>query len=186
MKKNILIILVFLFQTAIAQEKKKTNYRFHAMGSIGVLAGQSMPKPFAQFSSGMVFKKYYAGIGFGYDAYRFISYPVFVEGRMQIGNKQQGFIFSGLGYNFPGKNEKNDEDPWANSSTYTGGAYLDLGLGFKPWRHISFSAGFSYKEMRNTSTYVYPCLVAPCPEDKSKTFYGLGRILAKMSVELGH
>ncbi|HSU29263.1 MAG TPA: hypothetical protein VLJ68_12840 [Chitinophagaceae bacterium] len=185
MKKIALFILMLAGTSVYAQEKTRTVKKFHAMGSIGMLAGQSPVKPVIQFSSGMLFNKYYTGIGLSFDAYRFISFPLFVEGRMQFGSKREGFIYSGLGYNIPYNGKQSEEDPFATKSKYIGGAYFDVGLGWKPRGHISFSAGFSYKELTNNSTYVYECLIAPCPEEQSHVLYGLGRILAKMSIEIG-
>jgi hypothetical protein len=180
------LIIVILFPAMVfAQDKMK----FHAITSIGVVAGESTAKPTFQFTPGIASKKYFAGIGVGYDAYRFYSYPLFVDGRYHFGNEGSGFVYAQGGYNFSGKNH-NYYDDWSKTSdSFQGGLYFDAGLGYRikigGSNRILFSAGYSQKNLVNKVGYTFPCFNPPCVEEVYRYHYILGRISTRLSWEIG-
>ncbi len=188
MKKTTLVLL-FLPLGLFAQNKKVSKPGWRMITSTGIVAGESDTKPVFQLSGGIVYDRHFAGIGIGYDTYQFNSIPLFADWRMSFGKKQIGFIYANGGYNFPGKYKDENEFDKA-SDLLKGGFYMDAGMGYRiplgNFNRLSFSAGYSRKNIRQLKTFVYPCLTGDCPENIHEYKYGFGRIIAKMSWELGY
>lgn len=186
--KRVGIILLFLPISLLAQDKKTSKPGWRTITSIGLVSGESNNKAVFQLSGGAVYGCYFTGIGVGYDTYQFNSIPVVVDWRMAFGKKRIGFFYANGGYNFPGKyKEANEFDK--TSDILKGGFYMDAGMGYRipigGLNRLSFSAGYSKKNMSTKKVFFPPCLVAPCPEDIHDYKYSFGRIIAKMSWELG-
>lgn len=189
MKRIGIALLFFLPSLLFAQNKKASKPGWRMITSTGLIAGESDTKPLFLWSGGIVYHHHFAGIGFGYDMYRFSSFPVFADWRMSFGKKKIGFIYANGGYNFPGKYKEEDEFS-KTKDRLRGGYYMDAGIGYRiPLGHfnrLSFSAGYSRKNISQLKTFVYPCLTGDCPEDIHEYKYSFGRIIAKMSWELGY
>lgn len=185
----IIALLLLLPLIAITQNNaQKHDVVFITTGSVGIIGGESDVKPLLQLVSGIKYKKYSAGAGFGLDEYRFRSLPLFAHLRMHFGRKQAVFIYTDGGYNFP-SNVKSENEGFKTTDKYKGGLFIDLGLGFRiidfaKWHSLLFSAGYTYKQIRNITGYTYPCFAPPCSEEIYRYNYGLGRITAKLSWNL--
>jgi len=186
--KRIGIILLFLPLGLIAQIKKSANTGWRTITSIGLVAGESNNKPIFQLSGGSVYGRYFTGIGVGYDMYHFNSIPLFADWRMSFGKRRIGFLYANGGYNFPGSYRGENEFS-KTKDRLKGGFYMDAGMGYRiplgGLHRLSFSAGYSRKNMSQLKSFVYPCLTGDCPEDIHDYKYSFGRIIAKMSWELG-
>jgi hypothetical protein len=189
MKNKWLLIVVF-FPALCFSQKNTAKARLTSIAAVGFAAGESTAKPLFQLSGGFSYGRSFMGIGAGLDQYKFNSIPLFADWRYNFGKARVGFLYANGGYNFPGKN-KNRENNWFDSGdNYSGGFYIDAGLGYRirlsnPSHRLLFSAGYSRKTLTNKVTYTYECLVPPCPEHVSTYKYELGRILAKFSWEFG-
>src|SRR5687768_7760535 len=187
--KRIILVLLFLPLGLLAQNKKDLKTGWRTVTTTGIVAGESDTRPMFQFSGGIVYKHQFAGIGIGYDMYQFNSFPVFADWRMSFGKRQIAFLYANSGYNFPGK-YKEENEGFKTSDRLKGGFYMDAGIGYRlrlgNFNRLSFSAGYSRKHISRPKTFVYPCLTGDCPENIHEYKYGFGRIIAKMSWELGN
>jgi hypothetical protein len=189
MRATWLILLLIPF--SVYSQQPACSCRFQSILSAGLAAGESPVKPIFQWSGGINLNdRFFAGVGGGIDPYRFKSVPVFADLRMSFGKSQAGFLYSNIGYSFPYDNTSIEswDDPFRTTEKFTGGFYLDVGIGYrlklKSWNRLLFSSGFSHKRVSNIIGYTYPCFMPPCTEDISKYQYDLGRIVMKVSWEL--
>ncbi len=184
-----IIALFFLPIGLFAQNKKAAKPGWRMITSAGLIAGESDTRPVFQLSGGIVRNRYFAGIGIGYETYRFNSFPVFANGQMDFGKKRVGFLYASGGYNFTGHN-KEDNEFYKTTDRVKGGFYMDAGIGYRirlgALNRLSFSAGYTRKDMRHIKTFVYPCFTGDCPENINEFKYSFGRMVAKMSWELGY
>jgi hypothetical protein len=189
--KQIIFAVLFLPLGLFAQNKKTTVSGWRMITSTGLVAGESTTKPLFQLSGGIVIDRHFAGIGFGYETYRFNSIPVFANWQMDFGKKRTGFLYANGGYNFPGHNKEEAEFS-KKSDRLKGGFYMDAGLGYRirlgMFNRLLFSAGYSRKDVRNIKIYSFPCYTANCSDNINinEFKYSLGRMVAKMSWELGY
>lgn len=188
MKKLILLLLV-LPVLSFGQEKNTAFKKWSAIGSAGLVVGQSGNRPVFQLSSGINYQQFFTGMGLGYDSYEFNSIPVFADWRFKFGKRQIGFIYGLAGYNFPVKNKEVFESS-KTSESVRGGVYFDAGLGCRipvgKVNRLLLSTGFSQKDIRQRKTFVYPCFTGDCPENIYNRNYSFGRLTAKLSWELGY
>lgn len=187
MMKVILLAILFYPLTIFSQE----NFcpcNFRMITSAGMVAGESSAKPLFQLSSGITYHRFYTGIGAGIDPYRFHSIPLFADWRMDLGKKRSVFVYGNAGYNFPYDNKEAVTDPSKISDRFTGGFYMDAGLGYRlplnKMNRMLLSAGYSHKRINNVIGYRYFWCRA-CEEEIYTYQYDLGRIVAKLSWEFG-
>jgi hypothetical protein len=187
-----LIIIIFLVipMVSVCQQNKKTveKMSFQMISSIGIIGGESGVKPGFQLIGGISRSGYFAGIGLGYENYRYKSLPLFADLRINFTKKQFGFAYGDLGYTIPvGKNP--DGDFFKTTNLYYGGIYFDVGLGyrhrFNNKNSFLFSLGYTRKDINNKAGYTYPCFNPPCPESISYYKYSMERVVTKLSWEFG-
>ncbi len=186
--KRAALILLFFPLSLLAQNKKQSKSGWNTISSVGLVTGESNNKPVFQFSGGLVFGRYYSGIGIGYDMYQFNSFPLFADLHMGFGKKNATFLYASGGYNFPGKNE--DEFEFSKTrDKLKGGFFMDAGMGYRipvaGLHRLSLSAGYSRKNIMRQKVFNYPCFTGNCSENIHDYKYSLGRIVAKLSWELG-
>lgn len=146
-----ILLLLFLAPIALMAQKKEKGLGWKLISSVGVTAGESASTPAFQLSGGATFDQYFAGVGIGYDKYANSSLPVFADGRISFTKKQLVFAYLQLGYNF--RVGKYDEDTlMSKQDRLVGGFYGETGLGYRiplgGFHFLSFSAGYSHKEMK--------------------------------------
>jgi hypothetical protein len=158
------------------------------MASVGMIGGESSVKPLFQLNGGITYGRYYSGIGIGFDPYRFNSVPVFADWRVNFGKSRMIFVYGNGGYNFPAGDPVNENEFFKTSDKMKGGLYIDAGMGYSValggWHKISFSAGYSQKNISRVKGYLYPCGPSPCNEEVVRYSYSLGRIVTKLSWEM--
>src|SRR5690242_2089719 len=123
-------LLAMLFPIVSFTQQNPSVYRFQTTVSGGVLAGESIAKPFIQASAGFSRQHWVVGAGTGLDLYSFKSIPVFADCRFGIGKKNRAFVYLQPGYNFPFKNKTVPE--YARlKDRFTGGTWVEGGLGYR-------------------------------------------------------
>jgi hypothetical protein len=187
--KLLLVILLLLPVTSFSQKEKTKGINLYTITSAGASGGESGIKPIFQLSSGVKFNRYVAGAGVAYDLYGFNSVPVFADWRMNFGNRKTLFLYANGGYNIPDDRKQEDNDLFKTGDKWKGGLYMDAGIGYRirigGLHHISFSAGYSQKNMIWQKTYAYPCFFPPCNEEINNYHYNLNRLVTRLSWELG-
>jgi len=182
-------IIAVLFPAVIFSQESSSKSRLNIIATVGMAAGESTAKPLFQLESGFTFDRWFMGIGIGIDQYNLKSIPLFADWRMNFGKARSGFLYANGGYNFPYGNKSNFNYFYESTDRFTGGFYMDAGVGYRirlgSLHRLLFSAGYSQKNIVNKVGYTYPCLVAPCPEEIHNYHYNFGRVITKLSWEMG-
>lgn len=188
---QVLVLIMVIPFVACTQEKEnsKSNH-FYSLASAGYLFGESGVFPVAQISSGISFKNFKLGIGGGYDGYRYNSFPVFADLRVDFGKRKKFFGYLNSGYHFPKGEETFDIWSYPGTEKWEGGLYADAGLGFRfklgEKHNLLLSSSYNYKKVRHIKTYIFPCLVPPCPGDVYTYDYGLNYISTRLTWEINY
>lgn len=189
------IVVLFLVMSipfiSFTQEKESSKAtKFYSIASVGYVFGESGVFPVAQASTGIVFKDFKLGIGGGYDSYRFKSFPIYVDIRKDIGERKKFFGYINGGYHFPKGEETFDIWSYPGTERWEGGLYTDAGLGIRfklgKKNNLLISSSYNYKKIRHIKTYVYPCLVPPCPGTTYTYDYGLNYLSTRLSWEINY
>lgn len=188
--KNKWLLIAVLFPALCFAQGKNSKGKITAITSAGFAAGEGTAKPLLQVTGGFTFDNWFTGVGVGIDNYRYNTIPLFADWRMNFGKTKLAFFYANGGYNFPGKYRGESDDIFLKSSDKLfGGFYMDAGVGYKvrlsPLHRILFSTGYSQKNTRTRVGQPTYCLVPPCPEQIYNYNYQLGRIVAKISWEIG-
>jgi hypothetical protein len=162
--------------------------KFHSINSIGLAVGEHGSAMILQSVNGVVYKRFYSGIGFGLDYYNYNSYPLFFDQRVFLGKSGDVFFYGDIGYNLSTSNNKPGNEVYYNKYHFSGGVYTDIGIGYrvklKRGSFMTFSSGFSYKEINNKVAVIYPCFSSEaCPVDYSNYRYGNGRVVLKAGID---
>lgn len=182
MKKFLLIIIMFLFCTCVFSQEKP---RFKSMNSAGVAVGESHPQLLVQSVNGVKYNDWFAGLGVGLDEYEIKSLPLFLDIRMDFGDEKKGFIYGDFGYNF--FLEDKQEKFTGRNTSWKGGVYSDVGVGFRTIFikkvNMIFSLGHSYKNIKKTEVSKICGFIPQCYEDISREKYHFGRLNLKVGWE---
>ena len=162
--------------------------KFHSINSIGLIVGEHGSAMMLQSVNGVAYKMFYSGIGFGVDYYKYNSYPLFFDQRVFLDKSRDVFFYGDIGYNFNCRNNKPGNEVYYSKYHFTGGVYTDIGIGcrikLKNKSFITFSSGFSYKEMNGKVSDVSPCSsMGACSVDYSNYKYGNGRVVLKAGID---
>ncbi len=152
----------------------------------GITIGQIGMYGVAQTVNGVQYKKWVAGIGFGYDTYYYKTIPVFIDIRRYLDERNKLLIYGDGGYNFSGKNMPGKEIGFYDRYNFKGGLYTDFGIGYKikfiKASSFLFSLGHSYKHVQ-TKIGIMPACVG-CQSYFYDYNYDLGRITIKAALML--
>ena len=189
--KNKWFIIAVLFPAVIFSQESSSKSHLNIIATVGMAAGESTAKPLFQLTTGFTWQHYFTGIGMGYDQNGFNSFPLFADWRMNFGKKQRAFVYADGGYNFPGSYKK-EEQIFKTSDKLIGGFYMDAGIGYRirlgQSQHLSFSAGYSRKNIAEKKVFNYPCGINPCDETTDDIYiyhYHFNRFNTKLSWEFG-
>lgn len=187
MMKYILLVLSLAYTMAVfSQEKKIVNNKcscaFQSINQAGLLEGEKGSAFQLQTINGVEYNSWYAGIGAGIDYYRFRSVPLFLDIRKYLLKKSLSpFLYSDIGVHFPWK--RDGESLYVNGEL-SSGWYYDVGLGLKiasgNKQGFNLSAGYSYKNIRETSSSSVVCIRFPCEQFRQTRNYGLNRLTLKL------
>ena len=193
MKIKLLFLVVFLgcvFITS-AQEanqeqpaKKGCSCSFSSINQIGTLHGSKGAYFQVQTINGIRYKTWFAGVGAGIDFYTRGGYPVFLDVRKDIFEKQSTpFLYADAGIHLV-RDRKEEESQWYQN-TYSNGFYGDAGVGYKLGLggagRLLVSAGYSYKNINRRYEYVFACPTSRCYE----SYYTYKNYLHRLSLKLG-
>ena len=187
---KICVLFLFLLIASVSFSQKNNSFKpsFRLITSGGMAIGQKKISPLFQVILGFYYHRFSAGIGAGYDDYRFHSIPLFADMRFNFGRNDVSFIYADLGYNFPFKISR-QTDAFKTSDIYKGGFYGDFGMGFKMFTHrrhaLLFSAGYSIKDIRNIQGYTNNWREPGTEDTFYKYYYSMGRIVSKLSWQFG-
>jgi hypothetical protein len=170
-----LVMLSGCFLIANAQAKTKTSgpNKFTSILQLGILEGQA-DKTYGQLQlvNGIQRNAWFYGLGLGIDYYGpKRSIPLFVDVKRDFKNgKRTPFLYADGGYNFSWLRENDKVNFWGGNANYkqSGGMYYELGIGYKfPLKNkaaLGFSAGYSFKEQKETYTnnlFIEPIIPRP-------------------------
>ena len=176
------LITISISVTSRAQEEKR---KFNSIISGGIASGEIGTFPVLQTVNGVQYKKWFAGIGVGYDSYYYKTIPLFLHATRVINKQNNAFIYGDAGYNFSGKNKPKEISSYS-SYNFSGGFYGDIGIGYKgkisKKTFLLISTGYSYKTLYNTVKVISPCLVGPCPENIYDYTYNFRRLIFKTGI----
>ena len=186
-----MLLCLPVLASAQSSSGKKIGWRSYAAGGIAV--GDKNNASVFQLGTGMKYKWLYAGLGVGYDNYRYSSVPVYAEFRADDPESNRLFGYGQVGYSIDCSD--GEFDFWAaEKARTTGGLYLDLGIGYrvlliKP-HAVSISLGYGLKKMKESSSTYAPCGgPGPCTvsgnNGVSTNYHKFGRLIAKVAFELG-
>lgn len=152
MNRLLLIILGIAFsaEKLEAQESNKSvnsrTYRFHSFNTIQILNGSSTISVAINTVNGLKYKKFFCGIGTGFDYYHHTTVPLYLEARLDLfkrKGKLQLFGNGGLSIPFSSQNESKS-GPYKTGSLY--GAGLDYLVPIKK-EAIIVGVAFSNKQV---------------------------------------
>jgi hypothetical protein len=176
-----LIIIQMLFLPALYSQ-----VRFQSVSNVGLLNCGAGTSVLLETIAGLSHKNSFAGIGVGLDHYRFRTVPLFISLRQAFGKGRRSlFVYGNAGYHFDWLTEENKKkyNTFFINNNYSGSIYYDAGVGysfgFKKADAFLLSAGFSYKEVKNTSENSFCPIVAPCNNDVQIYKYQMPRLVLK-------
>jgi hypothetical protein len=131
-------MLLFLFMLLYGFGFAQDHWKFRSMNYLGLLVGATEPALEVHSINGFSRKNWFAGIGLGFDSYRFESYPVYVSVGKEFRKNRLSLVLSA--------------DAGGNFSEYSPGFYGRTGLGLKVYLPSGKSAflvdlGYSYKQV---------------------------------------
>lgn len=187
-----LLLFFCLAPLSLFSQKRKAGIKPGFIVSSGIIAGEAEIKPLYQITGGIVFGRWFTGIGAGYDAYRFNTIPVFADCRVNMGNRKVVFGYAQTGYNFPAGNHHPEVEYAKVRDRLKGGFYADAGIGYRlrlgAGNHLLFSAGYSRLYILQEKAYSYPCGIVPCSNSQFTVYtyrYNFNRVLVKAGWEWG-
>ena len=175
-KRNYLTLigLLFLLSAKSQQQltKTATPIKFQSNLQSGILIGQKGSKPALVINSvnGIQAATWFAGIGVGIDYYQKRTIPLFINAEKNLSVKANTFFLYGTaGYNFPWLK---DDEKILYMGNASGGLFYEAGAGYKftifNKTHIGFSAGYSYKQLKEKYNLLYDF---PTPEQTNNYEY---------------
>lgn len=184
----IFIMLSPLLLQAQQADMKSVKLRFQSMAAVSLLAGESNPSYQWQIVNGVSIKNWFTGIGAGLDHYRFRSVPVFVSvQRHRIFNSPL-FTYADGGAAIPFVPGKDDNLFWADVK-YSTGFYSEAGIGYrlslKRKLGLQFSAGYSFRTMKEKVTHFSPWSSAwPQPRTESTNYHRFHLLTLRAAVNI--
>jgi hypothetical protein len=174
--------MVLISFYAIAQKEKP---KFNSINTIGIVKGEIGSYTIFQTVNGLQYKKWYAGIGAGYDNYYYKSIPLFFDIRRFFGKQNNFLIYGDAGYNFPYKSIPKESSSYSLFH-FSGNFYSDVGFGYKIKliKKTSFiiTTGYSYKKLSDKVEVITPYLVGPSSENIYNYNYTFRRIIIKAGI----
>lgn len=178
------LFMAIISSNAFAQKKLK----FNSINMGGIAIGQRETKGVVETINGVNYKKWFAGIGIGYDACHYKTIPLFLDIRRYVDNQNKLFIYADAGYNFPDKNTPGSEVYYYNSFHFTGGIFTDAGIGYKikfsKNKYFILTAGYSNKKLDNKVVIITCPFIPPCFENIYHYDYSFDRIVLKAGISL--
>jgi hypothetical protein len=163
---------------------KKTGY--YNMSTVGLLFGEGSngisPIPSFTMVNGMHFnRKFYAGLGFGFEHFDWSVLPVFASAHYIFYPDRFGpYAAFKIGYTFP--LEKYDSGDWGdNNLKYHGGVMLspEVGINIPMGQHSSFVIGFGY-HFQELSEDCYQWWSSFSPVPINRVYTNFNRISVRM------
>jgi hypothetical protein len=175
-------------QTAKKEKKRHCSCAFSAINQVGFTEGSKNSAFLFQSINGIRYKRWFAGIGAGLDYYHVRGIPLFLDIRRDIlARANSPFIYVDGGMQFTWERSVN-KYAYGGKTEFDNGWYYDLGVGYKLQgkdnNALLLSAGFSFKQLKETRTNIGYCQIPPCPVYTDIYDYKLNRLSVKLGWQL--
>jgi hypothetical protein len=162
-----MVIMLFISSESRAQQNKWKGW---GAAELGYISGSYEVTGDLRVQGGLQKKGWNIGLGAAADYYRFTSFPIYVQGRKFIGNKNwKPFILTSMGINFPSSTKKEANQmiamwssfraPENSTLYYDMGIYAEAGAGYaflnKKGRGLLLSLSYTQKRIKETGTNYY-------------------------------
>ncbi len=189
-----IVIVLLAFPVIVFSQQKRNDAKPYFQTSAGAafLAGQAEPSWQGQVSSGLSINKWFAGIGTGFDEYRFSTVPVFATARRNNLFKTSLFAYADAGIALPWKrNEPIGERFFNERHKLFTGFYSETGIGyqFPSQNRFAFrlSAGYSFRTMKQHITRTMWWSSAwPTPDDIINRHHRFHLLTLRTAVSFNH
>jgi hypothetical protein len=170
MRHYLLAGLLFLFQTAVAQQKNK--FQWTSTVKAGVMFGASTDNFHMQAMTGLKYTTWQLTAGGGVDCYYWRTVPIFISLSKDLLKKRNTpFVSSQFGINFPWIKNL-EEDDWSDYR-YHKGFYGNLDAGYRIAinSNASMTLSIGYSQKKLSAEKIYYSLLEPRPPfNKVETF----------------
>lgn len=184
--RNILLFILFNLSFIQSTKAQKPGLRFSSTTSVGIVTGESESALIIETINGIKFSKWFAGVGAGLDYYQYNSLPIFVNGRRYFDKSNRAFVYGNAGFSIPLKNVPKPELGFFTDYYFSGGIYAGGGVAYslplKNRTSMTFSIGYSYKELEMHSNVKICGIIPPCREEQSRYDLNYGMIVIKMGI----
>ena len=157
--KKIFFVFSILFYCNICKAQLFKRIAFNSYNAVGLIIGQSKNSMSLETVNGFTLRKWFAGAGIAYDAYRYKTVPVFIDIKYLFVNKKNWFVQTDAGYNIPAT-AKSAEDKLLYSVQYNGGIFLQSGVGYLFLQKKNYNAYCSItaglKKLSRKTGYLVP------------------------------
>ena len=160
MNRIIIIIILLSFQLSSTAQKKVSVKDIAVSSELGLLNGKSQVNVQMLATAGIQKKKYYVGLGSGFDYYGYRTIPVFIEGKKFFGEgSRRPFLYARSGMNVPWvltNQQRMTYTPTGREySTFTNGIYVDAGIGYTLYnsKGRGMFAGFGFCKKTLSESY---------------------------------
>jgi hypothetical protein len=184
-----LAVSLLIASTVWSQNKpQEKKLQFTSINQLGAIVGSNRESVLIQTINGIRKDKWSAGIGVGVDFYVERGVPLFLDIRRDLFDKDNTpFVYADAGKYYPWLNFIQREQK-LNSEIHSG-AYYDVGAGWKLHvknsRAIILSAGYSFKQVKETTTQQVRIAIFPnTPPSPEYYNYKYRRLVVKLGFQL--
>jgi hypothetical protein len=171
--------ICILLALGIHNSNAQKRPRFSSQSFAGFTEGASGTSFQLQAVNGVRINNWFGGVGVGLDYYYQRTVPVFFSVNKYFSSKKFPVFFSGdIGVNnvwLRGGYDFSDPGSYQAGIYYGGGVGWKFGLK-KNEQAFLLNLGYNFKQFTNTYETVSPCLVPPCPVNKTTYDYRLNRL----------
>jgi hypothetical protein len=180
----VITLLLFLSgMDAIAQKK----ISFSSQTMVGTVTGEYQTELQLQTINGIKVNKWFGGIGTGIDWYYLRSIPLFASANRELFKKgKKAFLLTAdAGINFPWEQQYYYYWEDYSNSKQSPGLYWAGGIGYKfgvgkADNAILLNFGYSFKQIKEQVTSVFPCFNPPCIPTTESFDYRLKRLSVRI------
>lgn len=183
---NKFIITLSLLLVCMAGNTQK-KIKFSSQTFAGVTVGEVKTDLQLQTINGVKWKKWFGGLGAGIDWYTIRSVPIFASVNRDLFKKGKNtlLVTGDVGINIPWQQPYYLLGDFAYGNDYQPGLYWASGVGYKfgvgkADNALMMNFGYSYKQLKQEVTNVYPCFSPPCIPSVEKYDYQLKRLTIRL------
>ena len=186
MKKLFAGCLLLLVHFNANSQAKSSRVSFSSISKVGLAVGEADNALAVSCINGVQKGNWFAGIGTGIDFYKKRSVPLFLSVQKEFSTtSRRPFVYADGGVSF---RWLKSDDFMKTNSTSSPGLYYECGLGwkirFKNNTALLFSAGYSYKQVKEKANY-YWYTTDPLYADTYEQYnYKYRRVMIRFGLQL--